>query len=177
MIMLMLMIMVTVMIIIYIRLYLYNGILVVIQVLRNADGVGVGGVRFSGKKRYEGVMFNVISVTRVGGVPISRKIALRNTWMVQYGESNCDYDGHDYDCDCMRKYNIKTTLLHRHHNVSTIDRVIFLKCDSITTMSLFLSCIIARTVDTSSPPGVSTDVLSQRRHSQAANISQSQLGE
>ena len=33
-----------------------------IQVLRNADGVG--GVRFSGKKRYEGVMFNVISVTR-----------------------------------------------------------------------------------------------------------------
>ena len=34
-----------------------------IQVLRNADGGG-GGVRFSGKKRYEGVMFNVISVTR-----------------------------------------------------------------------------------------------------------------
>ena len=33
-----------------------------IQVLRNADGGG--GVRFSGKKRYEGVMFNVISVTR-----------------------------------------------------------------------------------------------------------------
>ena len=31
--------------------------------LRNADG-GVGGVRFFGKKRYEGVMFNVISVTR-----------------------------------------------------------------------------------------------------------------
>ena len=30
-----------------------------IQVLRNADGV-----RFSGKKRYEGVRFNVISVTR-----------------------------------------------------------------------------------------------------------------
>ena len=26
--------------------------------------MGVGGVRFSGKKRYEGVMFNVISVTR-----------------------------------------------------------------------------------------------------------------
>ena len=26
-------------------------------------GVG-GGVRFSGKKRYEGVMFNVINVTR-----------------------------------------------------------------------------------------------------------------
>ena len=34
-----------------------------IQVLRNADGGG-GGVRFSGKKRYEGVMFNVINVTR-----------------------------------------------------------------------------------------------------------------
>ena len=33
-----------------------------IQVLRNADGVG--GVKFSGKKRYEGVRFNVISVTR-----------------------------------------------------------------------------------------------------------------
>ena len=33
-----------------------------IQVLRNADGGG--GVWFSGKKRYEGVMFNVISVTR-----------------------------------------------------------------------------------------------------------------
>ena len=35
-----------------------------IQVLRNADGGGGGGVWFSGKKRYEGVMFNVISVTR-----------------------------------------------------------------------------------------------------------------
>ena len=35
-----------------------------IQVLRNADGVGGGGVRFSRKKRYEGVMFNVINVTR-----------------------------------------------------------------------------------------------------------------
>ena len=33
-----------------------------IQVLRNADGGG--GVRFSGKKCYEGVMFNVISITR-----------------------------------------------------------------------------------------------------------------
>ena len=44
--------------------------------LRNADGGG--GDRFSGKKRNEGVMFNVISVTRGRG-PISRKIALRNT--------------------------------------------------------------------------------------------------
>ena len=35
-----------------------------IQVLRNADGVGGGGVWFSGEKRYEDVMFNVISVTR-----------------------------------------------------------------------------------------------------------------
>ena len=35
-----------------------------IQVLRIADEGGGGGVRFSGKKRYEGVMFNVISVTR-----------------------------------------------------------------------------------------------------------------
>ena len=33
-------------------------------VLRNADGVGFGGVKFSGKKRYEGARFNVISVTR-----------------------------------------------------------------------------------------------------------------
>ena len=40
--------------------------------LRNADGGG--GIIFSGKKRYEGVRFNVISVMRgwVGG-PISRK--------------------------------------------------------------------------------------------------------
>ena len=30
--------------------------------LRNADGVG--GVQFSGEKRYEGVRFNGISVTR-----------------------------------------------------------------------------------------------------------------
>ena len=29
--------------------------------------MGVGGVRFSGKKRYEGVMFNVINVTRGWG--------------------------------------------------------------------------------------------------------------
>ena len=34
-----------------------------IQVLRNAVG-GAGGGRFSWKKRYEGVIFNVISVTR-----------------------------------------------------------------------------------------------------------------
>ena len=45
------------------------------QVLCNAGG-GWGGVRFSGKKRCEGIMFNVISVTRG---QISRKIALRNT--------------------------------------------------------------------------------------------------
>ena len=32
--------------------------------LRNANGVG--GVKFSGKKCYEGVRFNVISVTRGG---------------------------------------------------------------------------------------------------------------
>ena len=31
--------------------------------LRNAGGGG-GGLRFSGKKRYEGVRFNVISITR-----------------------------------------------------------------------------------------------------------------
>ena len=32
--------------------------------LRNADGGRGGGVKFSGKKHYEGVKFNVISVTR-----------------------------------------------------------------------------------------------------------------
>ena len=50
-----------------------------IQVLRNADRGG--GVDFSGKKRYEGVWFNVIIVTRgwVGAGPVSRKQALRNT--------------------------------------------------------------------------------------------------
>ena len=39
--------------------------------LHNAKGGG--GVKFSGKKRYEGVRFNVISVTRGGWGPISRK--------------------------------------------------------------------------------------------------------
>ena len=48
--------------------------------LRNADGGGGGVLDFPGKKLYEGVMFNVISVTRGGwGGPISRKIALYNT--------------------------------------------------------------------------------------------------
>ena len=46
--------------------------------LRNADGVG-GVSNFSGEKRYEGVWFNVISVTRGGGGgQNSRKKALRN---------------------------------------------------------------------------------------------------
>ena len=36
----------------------------VIKVLCNAVGVGVGGVSFPGKKHYEGVRFNVISITR-----------------------------------------------------------------------------------------------------------------
>ena len=42
--------------------------------------MGVGeGSNFPEKKRYEGVRFNVISITRgVGGGPISRKKALRN---------------------------------------------------------------------------------------------------
>ena len=41
------------------------------------------GVWFSGKKRYEGVMFNVISVTRGWvGVQFPEKIALHNTWTV-----------------------------------------------------------------------------------------------
>ena len=49
-----------------------------IQVLRNADGVG--GVRFSGKKRYEGVRFNVICITEGWvGVQFPQKKALSNT--------------------------------------------------------------------------------------------------
>ena len=47
--------------------------------LRNADGGGGGGVKFSGKKRYAGVRFNVISVTRGWvGVQFPEK-TLRNT--------------------------------------------------------------------------------------------------
>ena len=48
--------------------------------LRNADGGGEG-VKFSGKKCYEGVLrFNVISVTRgCVGVQFPEKKALRNT--------------------------------------------------------------------------------------------------
>ena len=40
--------------------------------LRNADGGG-GGVKFSRKKRYEGVRFNVISVTRGWGSNFQKK--------------------------------------------------------------------------------------------------------
>ena len=46
--------------------------------LRNAGGGG--GITFSRKKRYEGVRFNVISVTRGWvGVQFPGKKALRNT--------------------------------------------------------------------------------------------------
>ena len=57
-----------------------------IQVLRNADGGGGGGgVRLYGKKRYEGVRFNVISVTRGWvGVQFPEKKALRNSWMAPF---------------------------------------------------------------------------------------------
>ena len=41
--------------------------------------MGWGVSDFFWKKRYEGVMFNVNEA--VGGGPIYRKIALRNTWM------------------------------------------------------------------------------------------------
>ena len=48
--------------------------------LCNAGGVGGGGINFSGKKRYEGVQFNVISVTRGWvGVQLLEKNLLRNT--------------------------------------------------------------------------------------------------
>ena len=50
-----------------------------IQVLRNADG-GWGCVKVSRKQHYEGVKFNVISITRGWvGVQFSGKKALRNT--------------------------------------------------------------------------------------------------
>ena len=41
--------------------------------------MGVGGLRFSGKKRYEGVRFNVISVEGGGWGSNFQKKALRNT--------------------------------------------------------------------------------------------------
>ncbi len=47
--------------------------------LHNADGGGEG-VKFSGKKCYEGARFNVISVTREWvGVQFPEKKVLRNT--------------------------------------------------------------------------------------------------
>ena len=78
-----------------------------IQVLRNAvaegwEGVGGWrrggrvsegweGVGFSGRKRYEGVQSNVISIMRGWvGCQISRKKALPNTWMApNLAEKNC----------------------------------------------------------------------------------------
>ena len=53
-----------------------------IQVLRNADGV-MGGVTFSGKKHYEGVRFNVISVTRgwVGSNFLKKKRYVILEWL------------------------------------------------------------------------------------------------
>ena len=46
--------------------------------LRNA--IGIGGVNFPNKKRYEGVLFNVISITRGWlGVNFPDIKALRNT--------------------------------------------------------------------------------------------------
>ena len=53
--------------------------------LRNADGGG--GIKFSGKKRYEGVKFNVIIITRagldIGYVPAGPDAFLR--WSGQFG--------------------------------------------------------------------------------------------
>ena len=50
-----------------------------IQELRNA--MGVGGVRFPGKKRYEDVRFIIITLRWVGGCQLFRKKVLRNTWI------------------------------------------------------------------------------------------------
>ena len=52
----------------------------VIPVLHNADGGGRVCVKFSGKKRYEGVRFNVIGVTRGWvGVQFPEKSVICNT--------------------------------------------------------------------------------------------------
>ena len=40
---------------------------ILIQVLHNAMGVGWEGVKFTGKKHYEGVQFNVFSVYNYDG--------------------------------------------------------------------------------------------------------------
>ena len=61
-------------VVIFVSLHL-QALFGVIQVLRNV----MGGVGFPRKKRYKGVRFNVISVTRVGGGQIPRKKALYNT--------------------------------------------------------------------------------------------------
>ena len=51
--------------------------------------MGVGGVRFYGKKRYEGVRFNVICVTRGWvGVQFPQKIE----WPLSGGNANSDLD-------------------------------------------------------------------------------------
>ena len=66
------------------------------------------GVSFPGEKHYEGVQFNVISITRGwGGGQISKKKALRNTWMAPVyrysiaGVSAHDFDGCDFSMDEM----------------------------------------------------------------------------
>ena len=53
--------------------------------LRNADGGG-GGVTFSGKQHYEGVRFNVISVTRgwVGVQFPGKKRYVRLEWPLRH---------------------------------------------------------------------------------------------
>ena len=55
--------------------------------------MGVGGVIFSRKKRYEGVRFNVICVTRGWvGVPFSEKKALHNTLMAPYTVTHLTFE-------------------------------------------------------------------------------------
>ena len=49
-------------------------------------GVGGRGVSFPGKKRYEGVWFNVISITRGGWGSNSQEKALLNTSMAPMSE-------------------------------------------------------------------------------------------
>ena len=62
--------------------------------LRNAVGGGVGGwvgVRFPEKKRYEGVQFNVISITRgwVGVKFTVKKRHLTLEWLLNVEQKKC----------------------------------------------------------------------------------------
>ena len=95
-----------------------------IQVLRNADGGG-GGVLFSGKKRYEGVMFNVIIVTRgwVGSNSQEKSVTQHlNGPMVekQRFKPNVIYPSPSIYGQCSQKlYNWQTIMSPQHYRRSS----------------------------------------------------------